>query len=77
MFDPKFQDDFALYIIWARPRSGGMYSIAAGGFSAMMAAWDAVQHDCPTAELTLQNRARVLRSRPPLLGVEMGRSDPG
>ena len=67
MFDPKFEEGFALYIIWARPRSGALRTLAAGGFSAMAAAWEAVQGDCPTEELTLQHRARVLRSRPPLL----------
>lgn len=67
MFDPKFEEGFALYIIWARPQKGGMHTLAAGGINAMMAAWEAVQAECPTEELTLQHRARVLRSRPPLI----------
>ncbi len=66
MFDPKFEEGFALFVIWSRPKSGGMRTLAAAGFNAMMAASEAVQTDCPTEELTLQHRARVLRSRPPL-----------
>lgn len=69
MFDPKFEEGFALYIIWARPKSGGMRTLAAGGFNAMIAAWDVVQTECPEDELKLQQRARVLRSRPPLIGM--------
>lgn len=67
MFDPKFEEGVALYIIWARPKSGAMRTLAAGGLRAMLAAWEAVQEDCPTDELTLQHRARVLRSRPALI----------
>jgi hypothetical protein len=67
MFDPKFDDDFALYIIWARPASGRMHTLAAGGLRAMLAAWEVVQEDCPTEELTLQHRSRVLHARPPLI----------
>ena len=48
MFDPKFEEGFALYIIWARPKSGGIRSLAADGFNAMAAAWEAVQAQCPT-----------------------------
>ncbi len=48
MFDPKFEDGFALYIIWARPASGRMHSLAVGGLRAMLAAWEVVQQDCPT-----------------------------
>lgn len=66
MFDPKFDETAAIFIIWARSEQGGMRTLAAGGFNAMAAAWEAVQTDCPTEELTLQHRARVLRSRTPL-----------
>ena len=68
MFEPKFDETAAIFIIWARSKQGGMRTLAAGGFSAMVAAWEAVQADCPTEELTLQHRARVLRSRTPLTG---------
>lgn len=67
MFDPKFEEGFVLNIIRARPKSGAMRRLAAGGFNVMMAAWEAVQTECPTKELTLQHRARALRSRPPLI----------
>ncbi len=67
MFDPKFDETAALFIIWVRPRRGAMRTLAAGGFNAMAAAWEAVQTECPEDELTLQQRARVLRSRPPLI----------
>jgi hypothetical protein len=67
MFDPKFQDSFALYIIWVRPRQGPIYTLAAGGFRAMEAAWNEVQAECPTDELTFQQRSRILKSRPPLI----------
>jgi hypothetical protein len=43
-----------------------MHALVAGGFSAVVAAWEAVRAECPTEELTLQHRARVLRSRTPL-----------
>jgi len=33
----------------------------------MLAAWEVVQQDCPTEELTLQHRSRVLHARPPLV----------
>lgn len=69
MFDPKFDETAAIFIIWARSTRGGMRTLAAGGFNAMAAAWEAVQMECPEDELTLQQRARVLRSRPPLIGV--------
>jgi hypothetical protein len=68
MFDPKFQTDTAIYIIWARPSRGQMYTLAAGGLTAMQAAWEVVQAESPDAELTLQFRARVLKHRPPLIG---------
>jgi hypothetical protein len=68
MFDPKFDETAAMYIIWVRSKRGGMRTLAAGGFNAMAAAWEAVQTECPEDELTLQQKARVLRSRPPLLG---------
>ena len=69
MFDPKFKETAAIFIIWARSTRGGMRTLAAGGFNAMIAAWDVVQTECPEDELTLQQRARVLRSRPPLIGM--------
>jgi len=69
MFAPKFDETAALFIIWARSKRGGMRTLAAGGFNAMAAAWEAVQTECPEDELTLQQKARVLRSRPPLIGV--------
>lgn len=69
MFDPKFDETAAIFIIWARSKQGGMRTLAAGGFNAMAAAWEAVQTECPEDELTLQQRARVLRSRPPLIGM--------
>jgi hypothetical protein len=72
MFDPKFDETAAIFIIWARSRHGGMRTLAAGRFGAMAAAWEAVQTECPEDELTLQQRARVLRSRPPLIGVASG-----
>lgn len=68
MFEPKFDETAAIFIIWARSEQGGMRTLAAGGFDAMAAAWEAVQTECPEDELTLQQRARVLRSRPPLIG---------
>ena len=64
MFEPEFEEGAALYIIWARPKKGGMRTLAADGLRAMLAAWEALQEDCPAKELTLQHRARVLRSRP-------------
>ena len=66
MFDPIFRPGEALYIIWRRPKHGGMETIAAGSHRAMRAAWDAVQDEYPEDELTLQNRARVMSSRGPL-----------
>jgi len=53
MLDRKFAEDFALYIIWSRPRQGGMRTLAA---------WDVVQKDCPADEIAFQHRARVLMS---------------
>jgi hypothetical protein len=63
MFDPKFEPGAALFIIWRRPRAGGMETIAAGTHRAMRGAWEAIQDQYPDDELTLQNRARVLARR--------------
>ncbi len=57
----------ALFIIWRRPPRGGMHTLAAGSFKAMTVAWDALQADYPDDELTLQQRARVLKRRAPIL----------
>lgn len=38
MFDPKFDETAAIFIIWARSRKSGMRTLAAGGFNAMAAA---------------------------------------
>ena len=67
MFDPRFAPDVALFIIWRRPRGGGMHALAAGSFKAMAVAWEALQDDYPADELTLQQRARVLIRRAPML----------
>lgn len=63
MFDPRFEPGAALFIIWRRPLSGGMQTVAAGTHRAMRGAWDAVQDQYPDDELTWQNRARVLAGR--------------
>lgn len=64
MFDPRFLEGAALFIIWRRPPCGGLETVAAGTHRAMRAAWDAVQDQYPDDELTLQNRARILARRP-------------
>lgn len=66
MFDPVFETGAALFIIWRRPAYGGIETIAAGTHRAMVGAWNAVQDQYPDDELTLQNRARVLRRREPV-----------
>jgi len=66
MFDPKFAPGEALFIIWRRSDRGGLVTVAAGSHRAMAAAWVAVQDQYPTEELTLQNRARILRRRAPV-----------
>ena len=63
MFDPKFEPGAALFIIWRRPRTGPMETIAAGTHRAMRGAWEAIQDQYPDDELTLQNRARVIARR--------------
>ena len=67
MVDPKFEPDVALFIIWRRPRCGGMHTLAAGSFKGMLAAWEAMQGDHPDDELTLQHRVRVILRRAPIL----------
>jgi hypothetical protein len=67
MVDPKFEPDVALFIIWRRPRRGGMHTLAAGSFKAMKVAWEELQGDYPADELTLQHRARILMRRAPML----------
>lgn len=64
--EPRFDPSVALFIIWRRPREGGMEAVAAGSLRAMRAAWDAVQQDHPRDDLTLQQGARVLMERGPL-----------
>ena len=59
----------ALFIIWRRSERGGLATVAAGSHRAMAAAWEAVVNQYPTEELTLQNRARVLRKRGPVWGL--------
>ena len=66
MFDPQFNPEYALFIIWRRPRHGGMETVAAGAHRAMRGAWDAIQDQYPEDEITLQNRARILARREPL-----------
>jgi len=66
MFDPRFPEGEALFIIWRRPPNGRPITLAAGSHRAMSAAWDAVQDQCPDEELTLQQRARVLLRRGPI-----------
>ena len=68
MFDPRFDPNDALFIIWRRPRAGGIHTVAAGSFNAMIAAWRAVQEDYPDDELSLQNRARILMRREMIRG---------
>lgn len=69
MFDPKFPEGSALFIIWRRSRFTGLETVAAGTHRAMKAAWGAIQDEYPDEELTLQNRARVLEFRAPLRAV--------
>lgn len=64
--EPHFDETAALYIIWASNPWTRMESLAAGSFTAMKAAWDALQSERPQDRLTLQHGARVLRERPPL-----------
>lgn len=64
--DPIFPNDRALLIIWCHELGQRPYSLAAGTHDAMMAAWDAVQGDCPRAALYLQQGARVIRQRGPV-----------
>ena len=66
MFDPVFEPGAALFIIWRRPKWGGMQTLAAGSHKAMVGAWEALQEDYPDDELTMQHRARILRRREPL-----------
>lgn len=66
MFDPVFQPGAALLVIWRRPRHGGLETIAAGTHRAMSGAWDAIQDQYPDDEITLQNRARIVKRRLPL-----------
>jgi hypothetical protein len=73
MFDPKFDPGAALFIIWRRPRTGGIETVAAGTHRAMRGAWEAVRDQYPDDELTLQNRARVLARRPSF-AEDMGNS---
>lgn len=63
--NPIFPEDSALFIIWAEDR-WSRFSLAAGSLVAMNAAWAALQSECPRAELTLQDGARVLQRRGPL-----------
>ena len=73
MFDPKFAHGAALFIIWRRPRTGGMETIAAGTHRAMRGAWDAIQDQYPDDELTLQHRARVIERREQTMGRDFER----
>lgn len=63
MHEPEFPENRALYIIWCDSAMWGRFSLAAGSFSAMVAAWDAVQDQQPSDVLTLQDGARVLHKR--------------
>ena len=67
---PIFPDDCAQFIIWCRPTDARLYTIAAGPLDAMMAAWDVLVTQYPRDELTLQQGARTIRSRSPLLFPE-------
>ena len=69
MFDPKFDRGAALFIIWRRPQTGPIETVAAGTHRAMRGAWDVIQDQYPDDELTLQNRARVLARRGPVSDV--------
>lgn len=73
MFDPRFDPSAALFIIWRRPRTGGMETIAAGTHRAMRGAWSAVQDQYLSDELTLQHRARVIERRDPAMGNDLER----
>jgi len=65
--DPEFPDDLALHIIWAEPQGAGKrWSVAAGTFRAMIAAWPALQDQHKRETLTLQQGALILEKRPPL-----------
>lgn len=63
--EPIFPDDMNLIIIWCRPRGGRQFSLAAGTFGAMQAAWPAVQEGYTRDELTMQQGARIIQIRPP------------
>uniref|UniRef100_UPI001AE07BCF hypothetical protein n=1 Tax=Pararhodobacter sp. SW119 TaxID=2780075 RepID=UPI001AE07BCF len=62
-----FEPGAALFIIWRRPRHGGMHSLAAGSLKAMTVAWEALRDDYPGDELTLQQGTRVLMRSAPML----------
>lgn len=65
--EPIFPEDRALFIIWCRPPGERLYTIAAGPLNAMKAAWEVLQEEHPRDELTLQQGARVLNARLPLV----------
>lgn len=64
--EPVFPHDRPLYIIWCDEGQGSRYSLAAGDFRAMLAAWDVLFDLFEWDRLTLQDGARVIRSREPV-----------
>lgn len=64
--NPEFPEDLALHIIWAAPPKGPRWTVAAGTFRAMVAAWPALQDQHKQETLTLQQGALILQKRLPI-----------
>ena len=64
--DPEFPEDLALHIIWAPPPKGPRWTVAAGTFRVMVAAWPALQDQLKQETLTLQQGALILQKRLPI-----------
>lgn len=60
--EPNFPPDSALFIIWAEGL-GDRFSVAAGCFAAVNAAWPALANEYPGYRLIMQNGARIMEER--------------
>lgn len=66
MHEPVFPLNRPLFIIWCEERGGERYSVAAGSFASMTAAWWALSRFSPSDTLTFQEGARIPRRRLPV-----------